>query len=245
MSYDLYCRMCKEPYMEPRLDMLGWEYELFMKGAGCPCCEGQPEKRWELAEDGSDIHMAAANGDGCPIERLDLFDPEYTPPKWERPADPILWTCKGCGVNVIRNVDDGKLEYHLPLGAKGADWYSSHDYRPEETPAHVFKPDEPVCECCLSHCDHCGGPICGTLEYGDTYDDGNSFSPDWGWNKHYCIDCFEQLCEHCHDMPDECDCYCGSCGELTDECNCHCEDCGELTEDCSCFGDDEEDENDE
>lgn len=238
-----HCTVCGEPWFDAHADMLRWEAELYDKGAGCPCCKGEmpedKEKQWH-PETLADLD----NGDGDPIDPLIQYENRDKRPRWERPADPILWTCKGCGVEVIRNIDDGKLEYHLPLGAKGAQWYHSHDYRdePEETPAHTFKPDEPVCEFCLSYCDGCNAPICDTLEYGDTYDDGQSFSSDGGWSRHYCIGCFEQLCEHCHNMPDDCDCYCPDCGEL--DCYCYCNGCSELVEDCSCYAD-EEDEDDE
>jgi hypothetical protein len=239
---DIYCRQCGEPYMEPSLDMNKWEYKLFMAGAGCPCCEGHPDKKWELAEDGSDIAMAAANGDGCPIERLSLFDPAYKPPKWERPEPEVLWTCQGCGVTVVVDPDNGEIEYDLPPGAKGAAWYHSHPYsrgEPTAEPYHVFQPDQPVCEFCYDKCEGCGVAVCSNLEYGDCYEDGwCSTLPNYHHADVYCIHCVESTCSKCDSLPEDCDC-CQRCGETKDECGCVCcEDCGEP--DCEC--EDKEDE---
>lgn len=223
---EIFCRQCGEGYLEPRLDMTKWEYDLFMAGSGCPCCEGHPDKKWELAEDGSDVHLAAANGDGDPIDRLSLFDPTYTPPKWGRPADPVLWTCAGCGVKVVRSVDDGKLEYVVDYGTKAHSWYISHDFRneeAEEAPAHVFKPDQPVCNLCLQTCKGCGAEVCSTLDYGDCYDDGycsTLTNYGCGCDDVYCIECIESCCSTCENLPEDCTC-CTSCGAEEGCCECN------------------------
>lgn len=76
--------------------MQPWEADLFMKGAGCPCCEGEPEVLFQ-PESLSDIEY----GDLDPVIRLmQLEDRDAGKlPKWEEPAPPPpvlgrVWT--GC-----------------------------------------------------------------------------------------------------------------------------------------------------
>ena len=202
---DIKCVVCKEPwdsYGVDNGDMLPWEAKLFRQGAGCPCCEGIGT--YTPPQTFADIE----NGDGDPMERLSLYE-QKTRPVWERPNPTILWTCEGCGVEVIRNPDNNELEYHLPHKAKGARWYSSHPYsrgEPEAEPSHVFSKDgnnpRPVCEFCHDHCYHCHADICGTIDYSDTYDEGNSFP----YETYYaiCIGCVETQCEQCNGW--DCDC---------------------------------------
>ena len=241
---DKYCLCCWEPYCEPALDMTPWEYKLFEAGSGCPCCEGHPlEDGWEPPPE--ELGKYLYNGDLDPIERIIAYEtPLNKRPKWERPADPVLWECSGCGVNVIRNVDDGKLEYSLPDGARGKQWYHSHDYargEPTERPAHEFQGELKVCEFCLQHCDYCGGEISDVLtsnELGDPYDDGYSCY-DQGSNKAYCTctDCEEKKCENCSEIGEDCTCrFCEDCNKLEDACACEkCDECGCLLHDAGKF----------
>ena len=92
---DLSCAVCGEPwdaYGVRHGDMCKWEGKLFLKGAGCPCCEGyEPEGQTEDErldilrdrllinpdEDG-DLDLLSRIGEG-------VMDPGR--PKWERPAD--------------------------------------------------------------------------------------------------------------------------------------------------------------
>ena len=226
MSRDRLCMHCGEPYSEPAMDMAKWEYELFKLGAGCPCCEGDPAKRW-VPETQSDFNAMAYNGDEDPFDRIVLMEEDAKRPKWERPKDPVIWTCVGCGVEVIRNVDNGVLEYRVPRDSKAWGWYSSHDFnrlKPMDEPAHVFG-KEPVCENCYSTCDGCGEPICATLDYGDVYDDGWCSALE---GQHYtdlfCIGCVEAQCQQCLGIGDNCTCCeCGAAeGEEHDpECDWH------------------------
>ena len=267
---DVKCVVCGEPwdyYGMLHGDMLKWESELFRKGAGCPCCKGViPEGGAPRPETLEDIE----NGDGDPIERLMLMENVEKRPEWIRPKDPVLWTCKGCGVEVIRNVDNDKIEYHLPHDAKAMKWYHSHDFssgEPTEEPAHIFKPDEPVCEFCLRNCSGCGVPVCSLLDYGDGYDGYCGITERYGCGVDavFCTGCLEIMCAECGGLPDDCDCCrdcskqdcqcetCGECGEKLESesgcrvCECErCEHCGCLIADCECpdmsSGDEENDE---
>ncbi len=43
--------------------------------------------------------------------------------------------------------------------------------------------------------DRCGKNLCQTLEYGDVYDEGHSFSHEsHGYDSGFCIDCYEAVC---------------------------------------------------
>jgi hypothetical protein len=214
---DIKCVVCGEPW-DVFLDMEEWEKKLFRAGAGCPCCEGvEPAEPWH-PESFSDI----SNGDGDPIDRLHAYQDRANRPKWEPPLDEILWTCAGCGVNVVKRGTTGELEYDLPLKAKGAQWYHSHPYsrgiEDLSEPVHVFKPDQPVCEFCYNTCDHCGRPVCSLLDYGDCYEDGwCAMGVEGNYRNVYCIGCIEQQCAECGGFYDDgsCDGHCGE--DATDE----------------------------
>lgn len=218
---DIKCIVCGEPwdaYGVSNGDMAKWEAELFRKGAGCPCCKGvMPEKPFEPQS-----IFDLENGDDDEFDRLVAWENVSKRPEWKPPEPKILWTCEGCGVQVVESIENGELEYHLPPGAKGAKWYHSHPYykgEPGKAPAHVFG-GSPVCEFCLDHCHHCGEPVCSTLEYGDTWDAGNCV-PYETWYV-ICMDCATSQCEHCGGWSDDesCDC-CTECGECADFCSCH------------------------
>jgi hypothetical protein len=213
---DVKCVVCGEPwdyYGVTHGDMEAWEADLFKKGAGCPCCEGIPPngEHWE-PESISDIE----NGDDDPIIRLNAWENsvEMKTPEWKKPEPKVFWQCDGCGVQVIGNPSlpenhEDYLEYFLPNGARARQWYHSHPFHrgePEKNPAHVFADGSKVCEFCLNHCDQCGKEICSTLEYGDTYDDGNSFPHPYYHDRAICVDCFETICTECNSFPEDCDC---------------------------------------
>src|SRR5580658_10140548 len=102
---DICCVVCGEPwdaYGVRHGDMLPWEAKLFKAGAGCPSCEGVLNG-WE-PETLEDVE----NGDEDPFERIAAAErvANGTKPEWKRPEDPIHWTCDGCGVQVITNLDE-------------------------------------------------------------------------------------------------------------------------------------------
>jgi hypothetical protein len=203
---DVKCSVCGEPYGLP-LDMQKWEVDLFKAGAGCPSCEGEPPNG-KYFEPKSIFDLE--NGDGDPIERLIAYE-NAGKIAWEKPDPVVLWTCDGCGVQVVRSVEDGQLEYDLPSGAPGAKWYNSHPYHrgeAEEVPAHIFQGGQKVCEFCLCHCDHCNRKIAQTIEFSDVYDDGWSAPNEQDWHgEGLCVDCLESQCE-CGGWADDgtCDC---------------------------------------
>ena len=206
---DIKCVVCGEPYDAYGLnhgDMFAWETDLFRKGAGCPSCEGRkPEVAWEpqTLED-------VENGDEDPCDRIFAYQDSISGnvPKWEPPEPEVLWTCDGCGVQVVRDlanqVYDGKekspaeLMYVLPSGAKGKQYYFPHPYddgNPQETPAHTFLGGQKVCEFCLGHCYECGEPVSSHVEFADVYDDGATLPVEGKCYNEYCTDCASKLFE--------------------------------------------------
>lgn len=210
---DTYCVQCGEPwdyYGARHGDMNTWEYELFRKGAGCPCCEGHP-REFEPSLKHTEL------GDDDPVIRCNQLEAkelgEKFPP-WRRPQDKVFWECSGCGVRVIGNVDypeDSEyfLEYHLPRNAPASQWYNSHPFHrgtPEKEPAHIFG-ELKVCEFCLDHCSNCGAEVSSTIEHSDVYDEGwCATSEAYGYTDVFCIECIETMCSECNCLPEDCEC---------------------------------------
>ncbi len=202
---DIKCVKCGEPwdaYGVTHGDMLFWEAKLFKLGAGCPSCEGvsngwEPKSIFDLE-----------NGDGDEGERLAACESKVA---WVRPGNPVHWTCDGCGVEAVTDLDTGDLEYHVPYKSKASSWYTSHAYlrqgTPDKEPAHTFGTETHVCEVCLDHCADCGAAISSVIE-GDVYDDGYSIGMPGSHTECLCTDCFEHnWCTECESRNEDCSCH--------------------------------------
>jgi hypothetical protein len=222
---DLTCVVCGEPwdaYGVRHGDMLKWEAELFLKGAGCPSCEGvspfTPEGPMEaLAQTATEDPQLAFFKDRLLINP-DEGDPaslfaalEGDAPKWEAPAPTVLWQCSGCDVEVIRDpateyLDGSTVTVDPDMAWQGGEkvhyWGSPRPSsygdlpRPEEpteTPPHLIA-DEPYCPGCAATCYDCAASIFtrSELEGGDTHDEGTSFCPDGYYNRSVCFPCLEE-----------------------------------------------------
>jgi hypothetical protein len=100
-------------------DMEPWQYELFMQGAGCPGCKGDPEVLFE-PETIDDIEY----GDRDPairINQLDMRDSNELP-KWEEPPPPE--PVRGC---VYEAADAHEIMY-LDVDEDELKKYSSFSY---------------------------------------------------------------------------------------------------------------------
>lgn len=194
---DIRCVVCGEPwgsYGVNHGDMLPWEAKLFRQGAGCPSCEG--ESNGYAPETLSDVE----NGDEDPMLRIVAREAfESGKVKWERPENPVHWTCDGCGVEVVTDLDSNELEYHAPFRSKAHSWYRSHRFdrsNPEKKPAHRFEVAKDtylnVCECCLEHCSECDVPLCAHLDF-DTYDHGCAFQSPANDREYVCVDCLSKI----------------------------------------------------
>ena len=99
---DIRCAVCGEPWDcwgANHGDMAAWEYDLFKKGAGCPCCQGVSDEN-HLKDHLESIVLNSEDPDS--FNRL--HDPDNKP-EWKEPEPKKLWTCDGCGVSVIISND--------------------------------------------------------------------------------------------------------------------------------------------
>lgn len=221
---DVKCAVCGEPYdvHHGEADMTKWEYELFKKGAGCPCCEGiatgdagdrELETLRGLVMDGGDddeTNYALSKRLGV---MADTGEPAPRP-EWKRPEPIVHETCAGCGLRIVTNPDDGQKVYdtaQIKRDYYSAAYYEVHGYEfmrdAERDCTESFVSVDPdnkddtdvYCPACIEVCanGNCQHMIFrrSELEPGDTYAPGQSF-PDPQDEYHggaVCIDCYEQL----------------------------------------------------
>jgi hypothetical protein len=186
---DIRCVVCGEPweaYGVNHGDMLPWEAKLFKAGAGCPCCEGV--SNGYAPSTLSDVE----NGDEDPMDRIVAAErvADGTAPRWERPKDPILWTCEVCKLVVYTDLDTNELDY------RGGRYRGRWDAKPEDKPAATLS-GHMLCDQCLEHCEECGAELCNELS-GDVYDGLASFKDprgDYYSSDRVCIDCLDKA-EH-------------------------------------------------
>ena len=240
----LVCAVCREEWCAHGVlrdgsgDMLAWEAVLFLRGQGCPGCEGvspDGEPVDVLAWGGSLItsaldspggHQDLALGEGRAEDLPERFDGS----QWHPPEPKVLWSCAGCGVRVLESVERwGEREHDLPRGAPGRDWYRSHPYRrwyDEYHDGNYGPPAEPyadiggvkVCEWCHASCGGCGADVSPTIETGDVYDPGWCHGLEGqDWRAVFCIECVEAQCHTCLEIGGDCTCAeCPGCGEVFD-----------------------------
>jgi len=168
---DLSCAICGEPwdaYGVRHGDMLKWESALFLKGAGCPSCEGQ---RPEHMTDDDELDVLRdrllinpdESGDPDLIERLTSGE---APPPWERPEPEAEWTCACCGVMLAIDPDDGEPCW---VGDNRVHYWSGHAYSYPDYPEAEDASDwteggreiagEVYCPGCSTTCRECDKPI--------------------------------------------------------------------------------------
>lgn len=170
---DIHCAVCGEPwdaYGVQHGDMLPWEAALFRKGAGCPCCQGQAPEGVEpeamRLRQARDIIINDAWDDPHAFDSVNR--PEATPPKWERPEDPVVFTCECCAGQVRRNLDETTPTLYWQ-GGKFGQMYNLPDAWDEclrdlvvkekvvsRAPSKWTLNDRFVCPGCAEHCGECG-----------------------------------------------------------------------------------------
>lgn len=223
---DIKCAICGEPwdaYGARHGDMAPWEFQLFKKGAGCPCCKGTAP----AGVDATEAHLRSIIIDGGtddPHAFALVNNPDAPRPKWERPADKVLFECAGCGSKLVHDIDhpdtpenhDIAREWKLVPEVSRIYYYKAKDWPtdPDELP-EIEK--QKYCPPCATTCGECGTPIftshesqTGNVLFGDTYDPGASFQNprDPYHGKSICITCLEAI-------P-----TCGECGEVDDDGTC-------------------------
>lgn len=190
---DVHCKVCGEPYDEYGLhhgDMLAWETDAFLKGLGCPCCQGIPKRhedgilhrrlRMELEQ------MNAAIDLNAPALMPDVEAPKG---KWEEPDPMVIGTCHLCGKDI--EVPQNEIYYD----GRGKKKYSQY-FNPQKYGENIY------CDSCfhkLETCDFCG----------------KKFEPD---DTRYSQDLYEVICNDC-DENGEITC-CEECGQEVHSSDC-------------------------
>lgn len=197
------CVVCGEPwdsYGVRHGDMAKWEAECFLKGAGCPSCEGEtPEgvDASEVAYESAKAEVFCPGDDtGDVAEAFIAIAEGAERPKWERPEDEIVFSCAGCDARLRRNRDDENLYWT----GQGPRKFYRHDWGTEDFEGFEIG-EEKFCPGCAGHCSECvanvffsNTSITGTVLYGDTYDPGASFEHPQDWGKTVCYSCYENSC---------------------------------------------------
>lgn len=215
---DIRCGVCGEPYDAWGVrngDMARWEAELFRKGAGCPCCEGEgPEgASTEEQEEIAVAHVRTRVIDtpwdddvDCGVETL---EPGYRRPKWAPPPPKVLWTCAGCEVQAVIRPEDDYFQSKVPVTWQGGQkvYYSYghgpytysklHDNEDADLEPPFTIAGEPYCPGCAVWCDACRDvPIFtrSDLYGGDPYAEGaNLENPRSYYSSGVCMACYEEI----------------------------------------------------
>lgn len=210
---DIKCAVCREPwdaYGMRHGDMAPWEYDLFKKGAGCPCCKGVAPSN---GADNTEAHLkSVVFNDEDPDSYALLHTPDAPRPKWERPADEIKFECPGCGAKLTRDVDFSATtdpDLALEWSARSPNSYRCRDWPLDLDELHEVD-GKRYCPSCVVMCagDDCTNIIftsstsaSGQVLFGDTYDAGASHAdprdPHHGGS--ICTACLEAIptCSHC------------------------------------------------
>lgn len=208
---DVLCFVCNEPwdsYGARHGDMIPWEYDLFRKGAGCPCCEGESQTN---ADDKAYNAAKQAVFDSTDDDELvdNFVHAIGKRPKWERPENPVLWECESCRCKVVENLDlpiEGGFELEWEFH-KNVHWRVQNSYDdPTENPPHQIEGDA-YCEVCVSLCSDCGDTAVFNDGGPDLYGPGGSIpTPGQGYytNHRTCMDCYEQYYAHCDVCEESC-----------------------------------------
>jgi hypothetical protein len=113
---DIPCAVCGELYEAYGIfhgDLNEWEKDLFLAGAGCPCCEGISDT--ESAGQTNAIKQATVVGIHGAWDNPYVFatvttlietDSRFIHPEYKRPSDPVVWECAGCRAQVLRDLDE-------------------------------------------------------------------------------------------------------------------------------------------
>lgn len=211
---DVKCAICGEPwnyYGALHGDMAAWEYELFRKGAGCPCCQGVSERNKDdmLLEHFSSIVFGGTD-DPDSFDRLFDID-DSNVPKWEKPEPKKHWTCDKCGVSVVTSNDAPLDGNKVSTNKDYLEWYGGdkiyyqyghgpYEYGyvakdgPYDTDDYYELDGKKYCPGCTTICEQCDNVIFTNTDGMDTYDVGYSFSnPDNPFYHPVCLNCYFRM----------------------------------------------------
>jgi hypothetical protein len=181
--------------------MAPWQAELFISGAGCPCCEGDEPadttdeiRQARFERFGRDLLTCGYDdfGHTAALERM-----EIGAKPWVRPVDPVLFKCPRCDAELRRDLDSGEPDESDSRYWRGGDPGTDRYYRGAEGDAPLDDPEtvtiagEVYCPACVTQCDECGVNVFRDGETGDVYDPGASFPSPFRYFETVCVDCLE------------------------------------------------------
>lgn len=161
---DVHCVVCGEPWEQYSVlhDFPKWQAKLFNEGHGCPCCEGVGDASAEVFEEALVSRLINGSDEGEAGGAISaLFQDHDKPrPKWEPPADKVLWKCECCGVKVVNAWHDFGYgwEESTSVDAKDCDFDYIYKHRLERNLDLDFAGEldgHKYCEECWKTCDNC------------------------------------------------------------------------------------------
>lgn len=159
---DVKCAKCSEPwdaYGAAHGDMTAWEWDLFKRGAGCPCCEGAvPYGVDEDAARAAHVHAVVIDAAWDDPHAFALVNDIDAPvPAWKKPQDEVIRKCESCGdrARIMKSVDDGELYWtgttYTQLHHHGIEWDDAI-----KTPEGTTLNGKFYCPSCVEQCGDCG-----------------------------------------------------------------------------------------
>lgn len=219
---DINCAICGEPWDlwgANHGDMAAWEYDLFRKGAGCPCCEGE----YKGEDNNIEKHMFSVMMNSDDPDSFMLMSGERKG-LWAEPEPKKLWECEYCKVQVVinnncpyngnklENIDDF-LEWHNGERVHYESGCGPYKY------SNLYNKDEPTkeseyvidgksyCPGCAASCTECGDIVLiNGAAYGveaEYVGYSHPTNPFWGI---VCLDCHEEesICKECGEYNCKC-----------------------------------------
>jgi hypothetical protein len=187
---DIRCQVCGEywdAWGANHGDMAFWQYDLFRKGAGCPCCQGESNNQEEIEP--NILH----------VENPNDFYPMVDKAEWKEPEEKVIFTCSCCK-SELRQYNDRPYD-GSKLHGNDEEWYYWKTKTPYNEPKVFDKFEhngETYCDNCVTTCEDCGKFLFTNNEQadlGDVYDEGYSFirkGDEYYKNPDYlCIDCYQ------------------------------------------------------
>jgi len=189
---DLICSVCGEPWDASGVrtdgsgDMEAWEAVLFLKGAGCPSCEGQPP---DEPVDFEDAHMSSRLLHGYDdYGHFDIMPEGPSNVEWRKPEPKLIATCHTCGRKLW---EDASRERYAEPDYR---WEDASDIDTwERHPEHKEQIYCPSCWCCCNDCAESVFPDEDLYDGGAVNIEGNA----------YCAGCYEQnwaTCSECEEL---------------------------------------------
>jgi hypothetical protein len=207
---DITCAVCLEPWYAPNkhdADMKHWEFELFRRGLGCPCCEGIPPDGIDKDE-AADEFLRSSNIMGGTDDPDSFFPDNYfktgeaNAPKvrWLPPPDEVMFKCSECVTTIKKCGDDGVYYYDCVTPYHVSRITDAETYITD----YVFTTDSgaKVCTNCYTNCEKCHAKV---LYSADTYAPHSGIPINYG-NATVCMDCAEQMCLECEEAYEDCEC---------------------------------------